>query len=84
MGLYMYSKEVKKHVKSGQQLSAFTNSELEQKLGLHNFLHRKKVLLAIMTRVQSCEDCAGSVRIHINKAYGSLYMQQKKLTYAFK
>ena len=68
MGLYMYSKEVKKHVKSGQQLSAFTNSELEQKLGLHNFLHRKKVLLAIMTRVQSCEDCAGSVRIHLNKA----------------
>ena len=64
MGLYMYSKEVRKNVKTGQQLSAFTNTELEQKLGLHNFLHRKKVLLAIMTRVQSCEDCAGAVGYH--------------------
>merc|ERR1719220_484873 len=52
----MYSKEVKKNVKSGRQLAAFTNSELEAKLGMENFLHRKKVLLAVMTRAQSVQD----------------------------
>ena len=56
LGLYMYSKEVKKNVKSGRQLAAFTNSELEQKLGMESFLHRKKVLLAVMTRTQTCHD----------------------------
>ena len=56
MGLYMYSKEVKKNVKTGRQLAAFTNTELEQKLGMESFLHRKKVLLAVMTRAQTCED----------------------------
>ena len=61
MGLYMYSGEVRKHVKTGQQLAAFTNSELEQRLGIHSFLHRKKVLLALMTRAQKCEDLAGAL-----------------------
>ena len=56
MGLYMYSNEVRKNVKTGQQLATFTNSDLEQKLGIHNFLHRKKVLLALMNRTQNCEE----------------------------
>ena len=61
MGLYMYSSEVRKNVKTGQQLATFTNSDMEQKLGIHNFLHRKKVLLALMTRTQSCDDPAASL-----------------------
>ena len=61
MGLYMYSTEVRKNVKTGKQLATFTNAELEQKLGLHNFLHRKKILLALMTRTQACEDPAAAL-----------------------
>jgi len=61
MGLYMYSKEVKKCIKTGEQLAAFSNIDLEAKLGIQNTLHRKKVLLALMTRIQNCEDPAGNL-----------------------
>jgi len=61
MGLYMYSNEVKKCIKTGDQLASFSNSDLEVKLGVHNTLHRKKVLLALMTRTQKCEDPAGNL-----------------------
>ena len=61
MGLYMYSNEVKKCIKTGEQLASFSNSDLEVKLGIHNTLHRKKVLLALMTRTQKCEDPAGNL-----------------------
>ena len=61
MGLYMYSGEVKKHVKTGAQLTTFTNADLESKLGINNFLHRKKVLLALMTRTQACDDPAAGL-----------------------
>eukprot|EP00092_Neocalanus_flemingeri_P002953 GFUD01003158.1.p1 GENE.GFUD01003158.1~~GFUD01003158.1.p1 ORF type:complete len:836 (+),score=169.21 GFUD01003158.1:155-2662(+) len=61
MGLYMYSNEVKKCIKTGEQLATFSNTDLEVKLGILNTLHRKKVLLALMTRTQKCEDPAGNL-----------------------
>ena len=42
-------------------MASFSNSDLEVKLGIHNALHRKKVLLALMTRTQKCEDPAGNL-----------------------
>merc|ERR1719273_2586129 len=61
MGLYMYCENVRKTVKTGAQLAGLSNSELETKLGITSFLHRKKVLLALMTRTQACEDPAGGL-----------------------
>ena len=41
----MYSNEVKKVVKSGEELASLSNNDLELKLGIKNPLHRKKVII---------------------------------------
>eukprot|EP00092_Neocalanus_flemingeri_P056639 GFUD01067168.1.p1 GENE.GFUD01067168.1~~GFUD01067168.1.p1 ORF type:complete len:856 (+),score=209.17 GFUD01067168.1:124-2691(+) len=64
MGLYMYSNDVKKSVKNGEQLAKFSSNDLEVKLGIKHLLHRKKVCLALIARQQKCEDPAGSLDHH--------------------
>jgi len=61
MGLYMYSNEVKRHVKTGEQLATFTSSDLEVKLGVRHGLHRKKVMLALLAKMQKSEDPSGNL-----------------------
>ena len=50
LGLYMYSAEVRKHIKIGEQLLALSSHDLETKLGMKSVLHRKKVLLALQVK----------------------------------
>ena len=50
LGLYMYSGEVRRHVKTGEQLLALSSHDLEHKLGMKSGLHRKKVLLALQAK----------------------------------
>ena len=59
LGLYMYSNEVRKHVKSGRQLCQLSSTDLEAKLGIKHVLHRKKVCLALLARQQGTADPAG-------------------------
>ena len=59
LGLYMYSNEVRKHVKSGRQLCQLSSTDLEAKLGIKHVLHRKKVCLALLARQQGSADPAG-------------------------
>ncbi len=50
LGLYMYNSEVRKHIKTGENLLAMSSHDLETKLGIRNGLHRKKVLLALQVK----------------------------------
>merc|ERR1719495_2270335 len=59
MGLYMYTNEVKKQIKSGRDLCQFSSGDLEAKLGIRHILHRKKVCLALLARQQGSSDPAG-------------------------
>jgi len=61
MGLYMYSNDIRKCVKSGEHLASFSSTDLEVKLGIKHLLHRKKVCLALIARQQKCDDPAGNL-----------------------
>ena len=53
LGLYMYSAEVRKHVKSGEAFMGMTSHDLESKIGIKSSLHRKKILLALQVSRQN-------------------------------
>merc|ERR1719209_835969 len=59
LGLYMYTNEVKKHIKNGRDLCQLSSGDLEAKLGIRHVLHRKKVCLALLARQQGSSDPAG-------------------------
>ena len=52
LGLYMYNSEVRRHVKTGEQLLAMGAGDLESRLGIKSAMHRKKILLALQARQQ--------------------------------
>ncbi|XP_049863095.1 liprin-beta-1 isoform X12 [Schistocerca gregaria] len=53
MGLECYAIEAKRWVKSGAQLLAASQQEIEKELGMKNPLHRKKLLLALASVSES-------------------------------
>ncbi|XP_049809629.1 liprin-beta-1 isoform X3 [Schistocerca nitens] len=53
MGLECYAIEAKRWVKSGAQLLAASQQEIEKELGIKNPLHRKKLLLALASVSES-------------------------------
>ncbi len=50
LGLGAYSNDVKRTVGTGAQLAAMGFGDLETKLGVKNYLHRKKLFLALSAR----------------------------------
>ncbi len=50
LGLGMYCGEVQKVIGTGEQLAKMNFSDLETKLNVKNFLHRKKLFLALTAR----------------------------------
>ncbi|XP_040580296.1 LOW QUALITY PROTEIN: uncharacterized protein [Lepeophtheirus salmonis] len=80
LGLYMYSSEVRKHVKTGDDLLKMVisnvtsepippisscGSDLEIKLGIKHVLHRKKLVLALNAKAESeVDDLAGRLDHH--------------------
>ena len=58
LGLYMYNSEVRRHVKTGEQLLAMGAGDLESRLGIKSAMHRKKILLALQARQQQ-DGCGG-------------------------
>ncbi|ODM94548.1 Liprin-beta-1 [Orchesella cincta] len=65
LGLGSYAGEVKRWVKSGQQLLDASNHELEKELGIKNTLHRKKLSLALYSlKHPDEEDNAGKLDYH--------------------
>ena len=49
IGLNMYLVECRKYVKNGDQLLKFSLHELEKEIGIKNYLHRKKLQLALQS-----------------------------------
>ncbi|CAG7834211.1 unnamed protein product [Allacma fusca] len=65
LGLGMYANEVKRWVKSGQQLLDATTQELEKELSIKNGLHRKKLGLALhYLKHPDDDDNAGKLDYH--------------------
>ncbi|CAG2209020.1 Liprin-beta-2,Kazrin,Liprin-beta-1 [Mytilus edulis] len=49
IGLNMYLVECRKYIKNGDQMLKFTSHDLEKELGIKNYLHRKKLQLALQS-----------------------------------
>lgn len=58
LGLGMYNNDLKKVVVCGEGLAKMTVSDLENKLGMKNFMHKKKLMLAMKARQDSHPEAA--------------------------
>ena len=58
LGLGMYNNDTKRLISSGDQLAKMSSTDLENKVGMRNPMHRKKLVLAMKARQDTHPEAA--------------------------